>query len=65
MLRQSLQIRYSIPEAAQILRLSVPTVWRRIKAGHLQSVRDGGRVFISHEELCDYAARGTRTLKAS
>lgn len=59
------QIRYTVPEAARILHVSVPTVWRRIKAGQIQTIRDGWLVFITHNELHRYAKRGTSTLKVS
>lgn len=59
------QLRYSVPETALILRLSVPTIWRRIRHNQIHVVRDGGRVFIMHDELHRYAKRGTSTLKAS
>lgn len=61
----SVQLRYSVPEAARILHVSVPTVWRRIKGGQIHTIRDGWLVFITHDELHRYAKQGTHTLKAS
>jgi excisionase family DNA binding protein len=59
-----MRLRYSVPEAAEMLGLSVATMWRRVKAGQIKTVRDGGRVLITYDELRRYATRGTE-LQAS
>jgi excisionase family DNA binding protein len=33
----------TVPEAARLLRVSIPTVWRWIDSGHLPAYRVGGR----------------------
>lgn len=48
-------LRYSIPEAAQILGISRTTLYRRISAGLIGTLYDGGRVFISAAEITRYA----------
>lgn len=53
------QLRFSIPEAARILRLSRATLYVRIGAGHLKAQRDGRRRYITAEELHRYIASKT------
>jgi excisionase family DNA binding protein len=50
-------LRYSVREAAGMLRISVAQTWKRVWSGELRHVRDGARVLIPHEEVCRYAAR--------
>jgi len=51
------RVRYSVQEAAEMLGLHVDTVRRRIRTKDLHIVRDGGRVFITHDELVRYGTR--------
>lgn len=46
--------RLTIEEAAKELRLSVPTLYRRIQAGLLKTVKDGARSFVMSDELERY-----------
>jgi excisionase family DNA binding protein len=59
-----MRLRYSVPEAAEMLGLHPNTVWKRIHTGELKAVRDGRRVLITYDELHRYATRGV-VLKAS
>jgi hypothetical protein len=52
------RLRYSVPEAAAILGMSVSSVWRRARFGHIHLSRDGGRTFVSAEEIRRYAEQG-------
>ena len=45
---------YTLPEIADILRCSVPTIRRRIKAGTLRAVKNGGVYLISELALNSY-----------
>ena len=45
---------YTLPEIADILRCSVPTIRRRIKAGTLRAVKNGGVYLISESALNSY-----------
>lgn len=44
-------------EAADLLRISLKTLDRRIASGALEAARDGSRVLIAPEALADYKAR--------
>lgn len=48
--------RNSIREVVAVLKISRPTVYDRIKRGLLHVVKDGGRVFVTGEELERYLA---------
>ena len=50
------QLRFDIPEAARILRLSRATLYERIRTGHLKTQKDGRRSYITTEELQRYVA---------
>lgn len=50
-----LLLRFEISEASSILRLSLPTIYRRIKEGKLAAHKDGRRTFITTAELKRYA----------
>ena len=54
-----IRLRYPIPEAADLLGISTTTMWRRVKAGQIRIVRDGGRVLVTYDELRRYANRDT------
>jgi hypothetical protein len=43
--------RYTIPEAAAILRQSVAKSWRDLREGKLTPIRDGGRTYVSGASL--------------
>jgi excisionase family DNA binding protein len=45
-------------EACSILRISLATLENRIRAGEINIVRDGKRVFILRDELDRYATKG-------
>lgn len=45
---------YTVAEARALLKLSKTTFYERVKAGLICTVRDGGRVFVSGEELARY-----------
>lgn len=38
-------------------RLSYGQVWRMVSSGELESVREGGKVFVRHDALAGYAQR--------
>jgi excisionase family DNA binding protein len=46
--------RYNRKEAAQLAGISQRAFDRRIAEGDIKTVRDGGRVFITHDELMRY-----------
>ena len=48
--------RYSLPEAAATLRLSLPTLYRRMADGAIAVIRDGGRTFVHGTELIRQSA---------
>jgi excisionase family DNA binding protein len=50
------QLRFDIPEATRILRLSRATLYERIRAGLIQTQKDGRRSYITAEELQRYVA---------
>jgi hypothetical protein len=45
------ELRYSVPEAAALLRQSVSRTWADIASGKLTPLRDGGRVYIPGTEI--------------
>jgi excisionase family DNA binding protein len=47
----SLEKLYSVPEAAEALRISVWTVWAKLKDGTLKRSKVGGRTVIRESEL--------------
>jgi excisionase family DNA binding protein len=47
----------TVNDAAKILGCSIKTVYRRIDAGEIKAVRDGGRWKIPRDELDRYVAR--------
>ncbi len=47
----SLEKLYSVPEAAEVLRISCWTVWAMLKNGTLQRSKVGGRTVIRESEL--------------
>ena len=50
------QLRFDIPEAARILRLSRATLYDRIRSGQIKTQQDGRRSYITTEELQRYVA---------
>lgn len=53
------KLRYSVPDAAKVLGISEPTLWRRIRARDVLAIKDGRRTFIPGAELRRYALEGT------
>ena len=51
------QLRFDIPEAARILRLSRATLYERIRAGQIATQKDGRRSYVTAEELQRYVAQ--------
>ncbi len=51
---ESTRLAYSVPEAAEALRLSTPHIWREIARGHLASVKVGRRRLVTIEDLEAY-----------
>lgn len=50
--------RNTIEEALAILKVSKPTLYRRIAQGLLKVTKDGARTFISGAELVRYLSEG-------
>lgn len=50
------QIRFEIPEAARILRMSRAALYSRIRDSELKVQKDGRRSYITAEELKRYVA---------
>ena len=51
------QLRFDIPEAARILRLSWATLYERIRTGQITTRKDGRRTYVTGEELQRYVAQ--------
>jgi len=51
------QLRFDIPEATRILRLSRATLYERIRAGLIKTQKDGRRSYITAEELQRYVSQ--------
>ena len=51
------QLRFDIPEATRILRLSRATLYERIRAGQIKTQKDGRRSYITAEELQRYVTQ--------
>ena len=51
------QLRFDIPEAARILRLSRATIYERIRTGQITTQKDGRRSYVTAEELQRYVAQ--------
>lgn len=51
------QLRFDIPEATHILRLSRATLYERIRAGLIKTQKDGRRSYITAEELQRYVSQ--------
>lgn len=49
-------LRFEIPEAARILRISRATLYERIRDGRIATQKDGRRTFITANELHRYVA---------
>jgi hypothetical protein len=47
-------LRYSIAEAARILRMSRAQLYHRIREGAIRPQRDGARTYFTHNELERY-----------
>lgn len=45
---------YKVEEAAKELRVSTPTIWRKINCGEIKIVKIGSRVVIRGIDLDDY-----------
>lgn len=48
--------RFSVPEVLEVLKISRPTLYARVKAGLLRVTKDGGRTFVTGAELARYLA---------
>jgi excisionase family DNA binding protein len=51
------QLRFDIPEATRILRLSRATLYERIRTGLIKTHKDGRRSYITAEELQRYVSQ--------
>jgi excisionase family DNA binding protein len=51
------QLRFDIPEATRILRLSRATLYERIRTGLIKTQKDGRRSYITAEELQRYVSQ--------
>jgi excisionase family DNA binding protein len=58
--RPAAALTYTIPEAAEALRISSRSVRRRIAEGTLPTVRIGGRLLVPRRALEDWLDRTTR-----
>lgn len=47
----------TVPEVAWVLRLSIPTVYKRLNAGDLASYKDGRKRLVTREQVEAYLAR--------
>ena len=47
-------LRFEVPEAAQILRMSRAQLYNRIREGSLKAQKDGARTYITRAELERY-----------
>jgi excisionase family DNA binding protein len=52
-------LRFEIPEAARILRISRATLYERIREGLITTQKDGRRTFITAAELQRYVIPGS------
>jgi hypothetical protein len=57
-----LSLRFEIPEAAQILRMSRAQLYNRIQDGSLKPQKDGARTYITRAELGRYVHSCSVTL---
>ena len=48
--------RNTVPESCEILRISRPTFYDRVRRGLIRVVKDGGRSFVTGAELTRYMA---------
>ena len=48
--------RYSLREAAAILRMGLPTLYRRMADSRINVIRDGGRTYVHGTELIRQSA---------
>ena len=48
------KVRYTVPEAAHLLGISLSLLYERIAAGQIQAARDGRRRFVTDAELRRY-----------
>lgn len=58
-------LRLEIPEAAQALRISRASLYKRIKSGDIAAQKDGARSFITADELRAYVARLSESTRAA
>jgi len=42
---------YTVPEAAEILRISIATLHRKMKAGSIKKRKTGGRILFTLEDI--------------
>jgi excisionase family DNA binding protein len=55
------ELLFTIQEAADFLRLSVPTMYSKVSKGELPSMKRGKRLYFSRSELMSYIKQGRRS----
>lgn len=50
----------SVPEAAALLRLTVPTIYSKVSRGELPAMKQGNRLYFSLSELIEYLKSGRK-----
>lgn len=53
----SSSMRYTVREAATLLRIGRATLYARAKAGQIRLSKDGSRTFVNRDEITRYLAR--------
>jgi len=54
----------SIKEAAELLSLSVPTIYSKVSKGELPVMKRGNRLYFSRKELLEYLKEGRKKSNA-
>jgi excisionase family DNA binding protein len=54
MFQDRMPLAYSVPEAAEALRLSIPHIWREIARGNIGSIKVGRRRILTEPDLIAY-----------
>jgi excisionase family DNA binding protein len=55
------ELLFTIQEAADFMRLSVPTIYSKVSKGELPSMKRGKRLYFSRSELMSYIKEGRRS----
>jgi excisionase family DNA binding protein len=55
------ELLFTIQEAADFMRLSVPTMYSKVSKGELPSMKRGKRLYFSRSELMSYIKQGRRS----